>query len=46
MQNFFKDKIRSELKEGLKKDRILNKEDSVLLNQFIKKITRELNDTN
>jgi|TARA_B100001063_G_C16717352_1_gene531484 hypothetical protein len=44
--NFLKDKIRSELKEGLKKDRILNKEDSVLLNQFIKKITRELNDTN
>ena len=44
--NFLKDKIRSELKKGIEKDRILNKEDSVLLNEFINKITQELNNTN
>ena len=44
--NYLKDKIRSELKKGVEKDRILNKEDSVLLNQFINKITQELNNTN
>ena len=44
--NYLKDKIRSELKKGIKKDRILNKEDSVLLNEFINKITQELNNTN
>ena len=44
--NYLKDKIRCELKKGIKKDRILNKEDSVLLNEFINKITQELNNTN
>ena len=44
--NYLKDKIRSELKKGIEKDRILNKEDSVLLNEFINKITQELNNTN
>ena len=33
-----KDKIRSELKSGLEKDRILSKEDAVLIRKFIEKI--------
>lgn len=40
-----KDKLRSEIKKGLKKDRILNKDDSIIINNFIQKITKELNDT-
>ena len=31
--------------KGLNKDRILNKEDSIIINSFIQKITKELNDT-
>ena len=37
-----KDKIRSEMKSGLEKDRILSSEDAVLIKKFIKKITSEL----
>ncbi len=37
-----KDKIRSELKSGLEKDRILSKEDAVLIRKFIEKISSEL----
>ncbi len=40
-----KDKLRSEIKKGLKKDRILNEDDSIIINNFIQKITKELNDT-
>ena len=37
-----KDKIRSEIKSGLEKDRILSSEDAILIKKFIKKITSEL----
>ncbi len=37
-----KDKIREELKDGLKKDRILNTEDAELIQMFLKKIFSEL----
>ena len=37
-----KDKIRSEIKSGLEKDRILSNEDAILIKKFIKKITSEL----
>ena len=36
------DKIRSEIKSGLEKDRILSNEDAILIKKFIKKITSEL----
>ena len=35
-------KIREELKAGLRKDKILNNEDSLLLRNFFNKIKREL----
>ncbi len=38
-----KDKVRSELKSGLEKDRILSDEDALLIRKFIKKISSELN---
>ena len=38
-----KSKIREELKAGLKKDKILNNEDSALLRDFFNKIKFELN---
>ena len=44
--NYIKDKIRLEIIKGLKKDQILNKEDSILINKFIIKIKKELSDTN
>ena len=37
-----KDKIRSEIKSGLEKDRILSSEDAILIKKFIEKITSEL----
>ena len=40
--NFFKDKIRQEIKNGLEKENYLNKEDAKLLNDFINKIKSEL----
>ena len=38
-----KSKIRDELKSGLKKDKILNEVDSVLLRDFFNKIKLEIN---
>ena len=38
-----KDKVRSELKSGLEKDKILSDEDALLIKKFIKKISSELN---
>ena len=43
--NFLKDKIREEIKDGLEKERILSKEDSVLLNKFLEKISKDLNNS-
>ena len=37
-----KDKIREEIKNGLKKDRILNRDDAELIKMFLKKISSEL----
>ena len=37
-----KDKIREELKDGLKKDRILNTSDAELIIMFLRKISSEL----
>ena len=39
-----KDKVRSELKQGLEKDQILNKEDKVLIYKFYLKIKNEFKD--
>ena len=39
-----KDKIRSELKQGLEKDQILNKEDKLLIYKFYLKIKNEFKD--
>lgn len=44
--NYIKNKIRSEIKNGLKKDQVINKEDAILINEFIIKIKKELNNTN
>ena len=40
-----KTKVRKEIANGLKKDKILNKNDAELINQFIKKIQEELKRT-
>lgn len=37
-----KDKIRSELKSGIEKDKILSDEDAILIKKFIEKISSEL----
>lgn len=42
----FKEKIREEIKNGLSKENILNKEDALLLKQFYKKIKQELDGSN
>ena len=39
-----KNKIRSEIKKGLEKDKILNDEDKVLIYKFYSKIRKELQD--
>ena len=39
-----KDKIRSELKQGIEKDQILNKEDKILIYKFYLKIKNEFKD--
>ena len=39
-----KDKVRSELKQGLEKDQILNKEDKLLIYKFYLKIKNEFKD--
>lgn len=41
-----KDKIREEIKNGIKKEKILNESDSVLLKEFIEKISKEINNNN
>ncbi len=38
-----KEKVRSEIKSGLEKDKILSDEDALLIKKFIKKISSELN---
>ena len=38
-------KIREELKRAVKKERYLSKEDAKLINDFLKKIRRELSET-
>ena len=39
-------KIKEEIKKGIKKERYLSKEDAKLINQFLKKIQRELSEAN
>ena len=41
-----KDKIRKELEGSLKKERILNESDAILINNFFNKIRSELKDRN
>tara|TARA_B100000674_G_scaffold457686_1_gene433301 strand:- start:11 stop:289 length:279 start_codon:yes stop_codon:yes gene_type:complete len=38
-----KEKVRSEIKSGLEKDKILSDEDALLIKKFIRKISSELN---
>ncbi len=38
-----KDKIREEMRKGIKKDKILNDEDADLIKKFIKKLLKEIN---
>lgn len=40
----FKEKLREEISFSLKKDKILNKEDAILIRQLINKISSELED--
>tara|TARA_A100001011_G_C13572262_1_gene540888 strand:+ start:20 stop:283 length:264 start_codon:yes stop_codon:yes gene_type:complete len=37
-----KDKIREEIKSGLKKDKILNVEDAILIKKFFEKVNSEI----
>ena len=39
-------KIKEEIKKGIKKERYLSKEDAKLINQFLKKIQKELSEAN
>ena len=41
-----KDKIREEIKSGLEKDKILNDEDSILLNKLFLKLRNEFKNAN
>ena len=41
-----KEKIRSEIKDGLKKKQILNKEDAQLINKLFNKIKNEIKEAN
>ena len=38
-------KLREEIKKAVKKERYLSKEDAKLINEFIKKIQKELRET-
>jgi hypothetical protein len=40
--DMIKDKIRSEIRSGLEKDKILSDEDAILIKKFISKISSEL----
>lgn len=39
-------KLREEIKKGIKKERYLSKEDAQLINQFLRKIQKELSEAN
>ena len=39
---FYKSKIRKEMKNAIKKDRMLNESDAKLISEFIKKLNKEL----
>ena len=39
---FYKSKIRKEMENAIKKDRILNESDAKLISEFIKKLNKEL----
>ena len=39
---FYKSKIRKEMKNAIKKDRILNEADAKLISEFIKKLNKEI----
>jgi hypothetical protein len=41
---FIKNKIRDEINEAIKKDKLLDERDKKLINDFIKKIKKELQD--
>ena len=41
--NFFKEKVRKEINNALKKDRIFSKDDATIIKNFIDKINKELN---
>ena len=43
---FIKNKLREEIKDTLKKDRILEKEDAILIKKFYLKILNEINRAN
>jgi|TARA_B100001123_G_C14484373_1_gene699712 1,2-phenylacetyl-CoA epoxidase catalytic subunit len=38
-----KDKIREEMRKGIEKDKILNDDDAKLIQEFIKKLLKEIN---
>tara|TARA_B100000575_G_C22865807_1_gene505604 strand:- start:395 stop:673 length:279 start_codon:yes stop_codon:yes gene_type:complete len=40
--DMIKDKVRSEIRSGLEKDRILSDEDALLIKKFLKKVSSEL----
>ena len=41
-----KNKVRAEIKKGLDKDRILEKDDALMIKKFIDKISKEINNLN
>ena len=43
---YFKDKIRGELNNALKKENYLKKEDAILINKFLSKIKKEISSNN
>ena len=43
---YFKDKIRGELNNALKKEKNLKKEDAILINKFLSKIKKEISSNN
>ena len=44
--NYIKEKVRDEIEKDVQKERILSKEDSILVNTFLKKVIKELNEEN
>lgn len=44
--SYIKEKVRDEIEKGVQKERILSKEDSILVNTFLKKVIKELNEEN